>query len=121
MNHSPNLQNLKPWKKGVSGNPKGRHRKIYTILKENGYSKDDIRTAFGELLFYNSNELDRIAERDDLPAIVLIVAKAIKRALRNGDYKFIKDIMEQSFGRGPIDLESSEESKPRKIEVIKTT
>ena len=30
----------------------GRKKKIYTILKEKGYSKDDINTCFGELMFY---------------------------------------------------------------------
>ena len=33
----------------------GRKPKIYTQLKELGYSKDDIKACFGELIFYKEN------------------------------------------------------------------
>ena len=122
MNPSPKLKNLKPFQKGISGNPNGRPKKIYTILKEHGYSKDDIRSAFGELLFYTPAELESLSKRDNMPIIVLIVAKALKRALNRGDYRIIKDIMEQFIGKASLDLNipSVEQNKKIQIEIIKT-
>lgn len=77
----------------------GRPKKIYTILKETGYSKDDIRTAFGELAFYNMKQLKEVVEKEDTPAIVLVVATALRKAIQNGDYSKIKEIIEQVIGK----------------------
>ena len=117
MENDVRLKNLKSWPKGVSGNPKGRPKKIYTILKEKGYSKDDIRTAFGELLFYTPQELEILEKQNNVPSIVLIVAKAIKRAIYKGDYSIIKDIMEQTVGRATLDIKTFDNAPPKKIEI----
>ena len=117
MENDVRLKNLKSWPKGVSGNPKGRPKKIYTILKEKGYSKDDIRTAFGELLFYTPQELEILEKQNNVPSIVLIVAKAIKRAIYKGDYSIIKDIMEQTVGKATLDIKTFDNAAPKKIEI----
>lgn len=82
-------------------NKKGRPKKIYTILKETGYSKDDIRTIFLELPLSSLKELKSITKNKKAPALVLIVAKAIERAINKGDYNQIKDIIEQVIGKSP--------------------
>lgn len=97
---------LTPWEKGTTGNPNGRPKKIYTLLKETGYSKDDIRIAFNELAWMTPDQLKIIFEKKDSPAILKVIAHAYKKAIEKGDYKFVKDIMEQVIGtaRQNIDI-----------------
>jgi hypothetical protein len=77
----------------------GRKKKIYTILKEKGYSKEDVHACFGELAFYTLAELREVAKDETKPVIMVVLAMAFKNAAQKGDYKQIKEIMEQSIGR----------------------
>lgn len=95
---------------GFDKNPQnighGRKKKIYTILKEKGYSADDIKTAFGEIAFYNTEELSSIIDDNDKPIITRIVANQFKLALDKGDWNRIKEILEHTIGKPsqPLDL-----------------
>jgi len=90
-------------------NLKGRPKKIYTILKETGYSATDIKAAFGELAFYTVKDLDIILNDESKPVITRIVANQFKEALGKSDYYKIKEILEHSIGKPTqsIDLEST--------------
>jgi|13_taG_2_1085334.scaffolds.fasta_scaffold135460_2 hypothetical protein len=77
----------------------GRKKKIYTILKDKGYSKDDVVTSFTEMLFYSIDELKEVAQDRTKPIIMGIVATALRDAYIDGDYKKGKDIIEQVIGR----------------------
>lgn len=85
--------------KGQPTNLGGRKKKIYTVLKEKGFSKDDVVTAFTEMLFYSIDELKTVAQDKSKPIIMGIVATALKEAYLQGDYKKGKDIIEQVIGR----------------------
>lgn len=87
------------WKKGQSGNPNGRPKKIYSVLKETGYSKDDIFTIFEEMLFYTIAELKAVVKDKNSPAIVVLVASAIKKGIENGEYNRIREIVYQLIGK----------------------
>lgn len=97
--------NPKPWKKGQSGNPKGRPKKIYSILKEKGYSGDDIRTAFGEMAWYTLNELKAVHKDEKKPVIMRIVANQFYLALSKGDWGRVKEILEHVIGKPKQGLE----------------
>ena len=88
---------------GFDKNPQnignGRKRKIYTILKEQGYSKDDFNTAIGELFWYNLKELQQVHKDDNKPVIVRIISNQLFLALKNGDFKMIKDLAEHYLGK----------------------
>lgn len=101
----------KKFKPGVSGNPEGRPKKIYTILKETGYSADDIRTAQNEISWYTEKDLRAAANKKTNPAIVRILAKRFLSAIREGDYKSIKEIIDHIIGRAAqsVDLQSGGE------------
>ena len=77
----------------------GRKKKIYTILKDKGFSKDDVTTAFTEMLFYSIDELKDVAQDNSKPIIMKIVATALRDAYVKGDYKKARDIIEQVIGR----------------------
>ena len=84
---------------GQPTNLGGRKKKIYTILKDKGFSKDDVTTAFTEMLFYSIEELKDVAQDNSKPIIMKIVATALRDAYVKGDYKKARDIIEQVIGR----------------------
>ena len=80
-------------------NRKGRPLKIYTQLKKMGYTKDDIRSCFGELAFYKTNDLRELIEDDTKPHIVKMVARQLVAAFEEADWSKVRDIMEQVLGK----------------------
>ena len=83
----------------------GRPKKIYTILKEKGFSRDDIRTCFGEMAFYSEKELKEVALNKDSPAIMKVIAMAFKKAMDKGSWSHIREIMEHTIGKPTQRLE----------------
>lgn len=114
--HPNSLQNLKQNQFTSENQPanKGRKKRIYTILKEKGYSKEDVRTAFGELAWYTLQELKDVYKDDNKPIIVRIVSNQFFQALNKNDWSRIKEIMEYIIGK-PIqdvylgDMENKDE------------
>lgn len=80
-------------------NREGRPRKIYSILKEKGYSSDDIKTAFNELAWYKLDELRDVAADPDKPIIAKIIANQFVNAYLKADYYRIKEILEHVIGK----------------------
>lgn len=78
---------------------RGRKKKIYTVIKEMGYSADDIKTAFGELAFYSVDEINKMILDESKPIITRIVAKQFSIALIAGDWSKIKEILEHVIGK----------------------
>lgn len=103
------------WKAGQSGNPSGRPKKIFTILKQSGYAKDEIKDAFHELGWLNEEELLKLSLNDDSPAIVKVVAAAYKQAIKKGDYRYVREIIEQVIGRPPQEMKIEGEMKTRQV------
>ena len=87
---------------GFQKNPqnigKGRKKKIYTILKEKGFSADDIRTAFGEMAFYTLDELKEVHKDETKPVITRIVANQFYLSLKDGDWTKVKEILLHVMG-----------------------
>ena len=77
----------------------GRKKNIYTILKDKGFTKDDVATAFTEMLFYTIKELEEVAKDATKPVIMKIVATSLRAAYVEGDYKKGQQIIEQVIGR----------------------
>ena len=77
----------------------GRKKKIYTILKEKGYGKQDIKTAMKELAFYTKDELTDVTNNEDLPVIARIVSNQFLSALKDNNWTKIKEILEHVIGK----------------------
>lgn len=94
-------ENLKPFKPGPDPrrNVSGRPKKIYTVLKESGYTKDDITSAFAEIGWQTMDQLDEILENTKAPALPKLIAKAFKRGVEKGDFRYISEIIQHAIGK----------------------
>lgn len=97
--------NPKPFNTHPENIGKGRKKKIYTILKEKGYSADDIKTGFEELAFYDTEELLRLTKDEKKPVIVRIVAHQYLLALKKGDWTKIREILDHVIGKAPASVD----------------
>jgi len=98
--------------KGFKDNPdninkEGRPKKIYTILKEKGYSAGDVKTAFGEMAWYTLTELKAVHKDESKPVITRIVANQFYLALNKGDWSKIKEILEHTIGKAIQQVEQT--------------
>ncbi len=100
-NNPKHKDNLKAFKKGHDKrrDNNGRKKKIYTILKEKGYSKDDIAACFSELGFYTLSETQELCMDETKPIIMQIIAKCFIKAYEDGDWSKCKDIIDQTLGK----------------------
>ena len=87
-------------------NKAGRPPKIYTVLRKSGYSRDDIRNAYNEIAWSDVSELKRLFEDENSPAIIKVIANAFQRAIKKGDYRYVKEIIEQIIGQAKINLDA---------------
>ena len=78
---------------------RGRKKNIYTIVRDVGYSKDDITTAFRELVWYTLPQLKKLHSDEKKPAIIRIISNQIYLALKKGDMNKIKEILEYTIGK----------------------
>ena len=85
--------------KGETLNPNGRPKKIYTVLKESGYTKDDIRDAFAEIGWQNEADIDEILNDESKPMILRLIAKAFKRGTDKGDFRYVSEILQHVVGK----------------------
>ena len=124
-----------PFKKGQSGSPEnqfsstnqpkknGRKPKIYNILKEKGYSKDDIATCFSELGFYTIQEAQEVCLDETKPIIMQIIAKCFIKAYEDGDWSKCKDIIDQTLGKATQkhEVNGQVETETNKADLSKLT
>lgn len=94
-----NEQNLKPFVKGQVANPNGRPKRIYTILKDSGYSKEDIKDAFEEIGWQTIEDLQEILDDDSKPVILKVIARAFIKGAEKGDFRYVSEILMHIIGK----------------------
>lgn len=94
-----NEQNLKPFVKGQVANPNGRPKRIYTVLKDSGYSKEDIRDAFEEIGWQTLDDLKEILDDESKPVILKVIAKAFIKGAEKGDFRYVSEILMHVVGK----------------------
>lgn len=86
-------------KPGTTLNPNGRPKKIFTILKASGFTKDDIRAAFEETGWQTIEGLNNILDNDNSPAIMKVIARAFLRGAEKGDFRYVSEIIQHVIGK----------------------
>ncbi len=78
---------------------KGRKKKMLTVTKDLGYSKDDLKLVFANMIWHNEAELVEVAETETHPIIMRIVAKQIIKAYNDSDLGKLKELLEYTLGK----------------------
>lgn len=99
------------WRKGdFSVNPQncyreGRPKKILSIIKDHGFSKDDLRTAIETLAWQTEDEINQILADELKPIILHVVARAYLTGAKSGDFVRVKELVEYIIGKPTQHLE----------------
>lgn len=94
-----NEDNLKPFKKGQSGNPNGRPKSYVTGLKDAGYNMTEINMSIRNMLSMNIEELRKVYENPDATILEKTVAGAMRKSLEKGSLYSIETLLSRVFGK----------------------
>ena len=110
-----NLQNLTPWKKGQSGNPKGKDRKYVTLLKEQGYRLGEINDTIQVMMSMTIEELKGVYDHVDATILEKTIANAMNKSLKNGSLYSLDTLLTRVYGKPKEQMDIQQDSK---IEVV---
>ena len=87
------------WKKGQSGNPKGRPRKMVSKLKMDGYKLTEINDTIQSMVSMNLMELKQVWEDDNSTILEKTIAGALRKSLQEGDLGSMETLLNRVYGK----------------------
>lgn len=107
------IPNAKSFKKGKSGNPKGRPKKTVaatlSALKAQGYEEvnaEQVRSTMGRMLNLSRDQLVKIGNDKTAPILDALIA----RALAGGKgWEALQDILDRAHGKARVSLDLKSE------------
>jgi len=114
--NNPNvMKNLAPkWEKGKSGNPKGRPPKMETILKQYFLDEHQMKLTKGQmqdviknLLSKTRAELVELANNDQLPFWISMIAQKANRDFKKGSVHLLDVLFDRVYGKPKEEQETN--------------
>ena len=113
-----NEENLIPYKKGQSGNPNGRPKKIENVLKDVFLSEYNVKLSKSQteeiiknILSKSKSELVELAKNDNLPFWISMIAKKATRDYERGSIHLLELLFDRVYGKPKETVDQNIEAK----------
>ena len=114
MNEGGTPENLKPFPKGVSGNPAGRPKKIETVIKEHFLEEHNLKLTktqsqdiIKNILGKTRKELVEMATNEELPFWIALIAKKAQRDFEKGSIHILDVLFDRVYGKPKEEVEQT--------------
>ena len=111
-------EDLIPFKKGQTGNPNGRPKKIETILGEMFLAEYNVKLSRSQtediiksILSKSRGELIELAKNDGLPFWISMIAKKATRDYDKGSIHLLEILFDRVYGKPKERIDQNIESK----------
>ncbi len=96
---NPNPPEHTRWKKGQSGNPTGRRKLPVSLRSVAELSADEIKRTIAKHFRMNKETLIKVIQNPASPALDLVVASTIAKAIKDGDIAKAEYLFMRSLGK----------------------
>lgn len=113
------------WKKGESGNPKGRPQKPVLQLKKAGYKLHEINDTIQTLLNLTVEELKEVWDNPNATLLERTIASAIRKGIEKGNLDSVETLLNRVYGKPKDSLDVTTKggvinNTPFTIKIIRT-
>lgn len=115
MARKATIENLQPFKKGKSGNPKGRPKKgvsaTLSAMAAAGHEEvnaEQVRATMQRMLNIPRKELVAMATKEDTPILDALIARSLSG---NKGWEVLQDLLDRAHGRPKQSVDLKEEGE----------
>jgi hypothetical protein len=94
-----NNGNLIPWKKGQSGNPKGKPKRDPDVIAATKLTRENVERAISKYLKCSYEDLKKLIAEKKGQNVELIIARIIEKAISSADYQGMNFLLDRLIGK----------------------